>query len=99
MSVFSTVAAVNIRFGVVIFACLVGAGLSIAYVLTDQRRAAKKPVYASKAVILTLAAIIYLIALFQEDVYLVRSGWATQIVLFMLICALIANIMSDWRKK
>lgn len=99
MSVISSATAVNIRFGVVIFACLVGAGLSIAYVLTDQRRAAKKPIYAWKAAILTLAAIIYLIALFQENIYLVKSGWATQIVLFMLVCALIANVISDWRKK
>jgi hypothetical protein len=90
---------IEIRFVVVILACLTGAGLSIAYVFTDQRRKAKKPVYAAKAVILLFAALIYTFGLVDPKIYLIRSGWATQLILFMFVCALTANIVTDWRKR
>lgn len=91
--------AVDVRFIIVILFCLIGAGLSFAYVATNQRRKAKKPVYFAKAIILLMAALIYLTALIGFDLYFVRSGWATQTVLVMFILALIANILSDWYIK
>lgn len=91
--------AVDIRFAVVILFCLTGAGLSMAYVVTNQRRKAKKPVYFAKATVLVLAALIYLSALIGFDIDFVRSGWATQVVLIMLISLIAASILSDWYIK
>lgn len=78
---------------------MAGAVGCFAYVLTSQRRKAKKPIYAIKGIILLFAAFIYGYALFGPDTYFIRSGWATNIVWIMFISAFFANLMTDWRKK
>lgn len=83
------------------------AGLCLAYVLTDQRRKAKKPAYLVKAMLLIIAGSIYILAAMVQHgdyqippfvVYAIRSGWATISILILLLCVIAASVMADWRK-
>lgn len=94
----------NLVAAIAAFAC---SGLCLAYVLTDQRRKAKKSVYLVTAMLLIIAGSIYLVAAIYQDgsypipsaiVYAIRSGWATVSILILLTGVIAANILADWRR-
>lgn|GEM_PF-7040564 len=78
---------------------LAGAVGCLAYVLTDQRRKAKKPVYAIASIELLYVAIIYGLGAFGVDVYLLKTGWLGAIGYYLLISTFGALIITDWRKR
>jgi hypothetical protein len=89
------VTAVNIA---VIIVTALGALMAYSYVLTDQRRASKKPLYLWKGILLTYFVIVYLVAIWT-DFYFIRSGLATRFGVMILTSLLVANVILDWRKK
>lgn len=77
---------------------LIGAGACFAYVLTDQRRKAQKPIYAIAGFGFLYAIIIYAAGVFSiNPVYLLRSGWLGAIAFYILTVAYIAVIIVNWR--
>lgn len=99
--------ALVIRNLVAAFAAFACSGLCLAYVLTDQRRKAKKSVYLVTAMLLIIAGSIYILAALVQYgtyqipaivVYFIRSGWATVSILILLTGVVAANVLADWRR-
>lgn len=83
------------------------AATCLSYVLTNQRRKAKKPLYFAAAMLFIISASAYILAtLIQHGnypfpdwmIYWVRSGWLTVVNLVLIGGALSANVLADWRK-
>lgn len=89
--------AIEIRNVVAAIAALVAAAVCLAYVLTPQRRRAKKPVYAWAATVFIYLGGVYVAAIIT-DAYLIKSGWLGILGLILLVFAFIANVIADWRR-
>ena len=89
--------AIDYRNLVAALAALVASGVCLAYVLTNQRRKAKKPVYAWAASVFLYLGGVYVAAMIT-DAYLIRSGWMGVLGLILLVFAFIANVFADWRR-
>ena len=88
--------------------CLLAAVFCIAYVLTDQRRKSKKPVYAASGMLFIIATAVYIIAAIVSSgkqplplwlIYASRSGWLSIVIIILLVGAFVANVFADWRKN
>lgn len=89
--------AIEIRNIVAAVAALLAAAVCLAYVLTPQRRKAKKPIYAWAATVFVYLGGVYVTAILT-DAYLIRSGWLGILGLILLVFAFIANVIADWRR-
>lgn len=85
------------RNAMAVIVALIGFAACMAYVLTPQRRKAKKPVYLLVGLGFLYLATVYLMTFFFS-LYVIRSGWATVIGMIILMFAVIAIIITDWRK-
>ena len=87
---------IEARNAMAVIVALIGFSTCIAYVVTPQRRKAKKPVYLLVGLGFLYLAIVYL-STFFTSLYAVRSGWASVIGMTLLMFAVIAIIITDWR--
>jgi len=80
-------------------AAAVAVAVNLGYVVTCQRRAAKKPLRLLTAGAGLFFIGIYLWALFDPTVYLVRSGILTRLGVIFLLILLMADAIADWRTE
>lgn len=99
MSILVSPVAISIRFVVVSLVALSGASVCIAYVVTRQRRKAKRPIYAISALLMILGAITYIYGFYNDTSVFIRAGWATAILSVLLIVVIIANTLADWKRE
>lgn len=71
---------------------------NLAYVLTDQRRASKKPLRAVNALVIFYFIGLYAFALMDPMNYWVRSGLLSRIGLIVLFSVLAGEVIADWRR-
>lgn len=91
--------AITIRNMATVIIALIAAGACFSYTVTDQRRKAKKPVYAVAGLCFLYFAGIYAWGVWSpEPVYLLRSGWLGAIGQYMLAALFVALLITDWRK-
>jgi hypothetical protein len=69
------------------------------YALTDQRRRAKKPVYAVAGIGFLYWCVIYASGSAGANWYLLKTGWLGAIGYYLLIMAFLALIVTDWRRN
>ena len=98
---------IEIRNLVAAFFSLAFSVICLSYVLTNQRRKAKKPVYFAASMLFLISAAIYTLAFFvtYDDYnippwifYAIRSGWATVVNLVFVGATVAANVLADWLK-
>lgn len=81
-----------------------GAIACFSYALTNQRRKAKKPVYAWAGLVFIVGSIFYAVGafdLFPSSVFrkLLQTGWLSAITFYLLVSIYIAAIIQDWKKN
>lgn len=76
--------------------CLVGAGFTLAYIITPQRRKTKKPLRTIEMFDMIFLAVVFLLA--DPEMPGMYSGSEVAIGVMMLILLLIAEIIVDWRR-
>ena len=81
-----------------------GAVACFAYALTNQRRQAKKPVYAWAGFVFLAGAIIYSFGafdLYPDSVFRkwLMTGWLSALTFYLLVSIYIAAIIQDWKKN
>jgi len=83
---------------VVVVAAVFAAGVNLAYCLSAQRRAAKKPLRAMSAIAVLYFAMIY--GLLGRGVFLVTdiSGRLIRPGIVVLLLLLAADVMADWKR-
>lgn len=84
---------------IAIVGALACSGISIAYVLTRQRRKAKKPTRLITAMGCLYFATLYIVGLVNPNIYLIRAGILTRLGVILLFALLISEVIADWRKE
>lgn len=80
-------------------AAAVVVAVNLGYVITRQRRVAKKPLRLLAAGAALFFIGVYLWILFDPTVYLVRSGILTRVGVVFLLILLMADAIADWRTE
>ena len=88
---------IELRFIVASLVALGGAIACFAYVVTRQRRRAKKPTYLAAGFGFVYMGVVYFLGAVGIQSYLLRSGWLTILGLIYLAGVYIANVIADWR--
>jgi cytochrome c biogenesis protein CcdA len=73
--------------------------VNLAYVFTDQRRRAKKPLRLISGLTTLYFVVIYGIGFCDPTVYLVRSGILTRLGVTLILMLLASEAIADWRKR
>lgn len=76
---------------------IVCAGANIAYVLTDQRRRAKKPVRLVAGLGSIYLTVIYAWAYLDSSSLIIRTGFLTRLGVITLLVLYLAEVIADWQ--
>lgn len=106
MTIAGSVTPIEIRNGMLAIVSLLAAAVCLSYTFTNQRRKAKKPIYAATAMLFIILTVVFSIAVAMSYVpvpnwlyYSIRAGWLTVIIVILLIVAFVANVLADWRRN